>query len=483
MIAAPARNPLRLTMGQAFLPILHNIDPFILVESPRGCLKTCTILDILMMRACKWPGLRWYIWRSTSDLLADTILESSFEPYILPKWSKVPGMRCVNPGARPSNRVEYLFENGSSIVPMGIGDMQKGTSREGAGGYLAEAVELEFKEKALVLSAMMRQPGVPFNQIIVDCNPSAPDHWLNQIAEPIASHLRWVHTREDYDRLQEYNRRPAVNPTDKWKRIVAKIQDNPFYFDLENWKIRERGQRYLEKNLAPYTGHLRDRWVHGLWKAAEGSVYPNFHDEHNVWPTPPTPDGEASWLPTSWPLYWGIDPGMDHPAAILWMTVTPSGQIIVIEEIVVSGKGTDELVPMVKAIEQRNGWTNRVISRYGDPQYSFSSTAMSKRTIAEQWRDLGINLHPWPRTGDNMDGMVDAVRTLINTRKLIITANCPKTIAAVQSWSFKRNRDGTPSGAKGKDAYEEGYKDANDVIRGIVALNPRYGRERSEVHG
>lgn len=482
MTSSPAKNPLRLKIGRAFLPILHNTDPFILVESPRGCLKTCTLLDIIMIRACKWPGLRWYIWRSTHELLCETILESSFEPYVLPKWANVPGMRCINLGARPANRVEYLFENGSSIIPMGIGDMQSGTSREGAGGYLAEAIELVTANQALVLAGMMRQPGVPYHQIMVDTNPGPPDHWLNLIAEPMPSHLRRVVTRGDYEALQEYNRRPAKNPAEKWKRIVCKIQDNPHYFDVEAWELTEAGSDYM-KQLAALSGHLRARWVHGEWKSAEGSVYPGFNDEigQNVWKLPPTPEGDKHWLPGDWPLYWGIDPGMDHPAAILWFTVTPENVLLVIEEIVVSGKGTDELVPMVKSLEKKNGWENREISRYGDPQYSFSSTAMSKRTIAEQWQDLGINLNPWPRTGDNMDGMVDAVRTKINDRTLAFVENCPKSIAAAQSWSFKRNRDGTASGVRGKDAYEEQYKDPNDVVRGLVALNPTHEQAPCEI--
>lgn len=460
---------LPLVMGQAFLPVLHNRDPFILIESPRGCLKTCTILDIIMLRGLQWPGRRWYIWRSSRELLNTTVLPS-FEEYILPKWSTVRGMRCVNPGARPGNRRDYVFENGTVVIPVGLDDIQRGTSAEGAGGYLAEGIELDRLDQITALAGMMRQPGVDFHQIMVDANPGPPAHFLNQVAEPIPTALRTVNTREDYARLQEYNQRPATNPLRKWKRIVCKIQDNPHYFDVDKWELTDAGKKYM-RSLGTLTGHLHTRWVLGMWKAAEGSVYPNFDDTvetGNVWRT--------FEIPHDWPLIFGTDPGVNHPWANLWFTISPNETLIQCGEIVVDGKGTDEIVPAVKAYEQKMGWQDREITRYGDPQYCFSMTAhsMTKETIAEQWAKLGLIMHRWPRTGDNMDGMVDAVRTRINAKTFVIMDCCPVTIGAVQSWSFKRNTDGSPAGAKGKDAYEELHKDPNDVIRGIVADGPKF---------
>src|SRR4051812_15903323 len=89
---------LKIKIGSGFLPLWHNRDPFVLVESPRGCLKTCTILNLLMMRAYQWPGKRWYMWRSARTLLSTTVLKS-FEDYVIPAWSTVKGMRLLNPGA------------------------------------------------------------------------------------------------------------------------------------------------------------------------------------------------------------------------------------------------------------------------------------------------------------------------------------------------------------------------------------------------
>src|SRR6185436_20915825 len=89
-------------------PLPQFLYPFVFIESPRGSLKTCSILNLLMGRAYIWPGLRWYIWRSTRTLLSTTVLPS-FEEYVLPAWADIQGMRLTNPNARPGQRTEYLF--------------------------------------------------------------------------------------------------------------------------------------------------------------------------------------------------------------------------------------------------------------------------------------------------------------------------------------------------------------------------------------
>lgn len=452
------------------------------MEGPRGTAKTRTILSLLIASAIKYPGTRLVLCRKFRAVLAETVLKTLQEE-VLPIFG------LSSPAGSRDNWREYNVDRPDAkftINFVGLDDSRVGGGTEAlksaafSRGYIAEATELTETE-VLSIAASMRwtkseeRPKLPpYPQIVLDCNPGAPANWLNHRAEDVPNPLRLGGaTRDGYEAIQCHNRAPVLNP-DKWKRIITRHQDNIGYWDAEAWTWREQGKQYVTETLSQYNGHTRDRWVNGIWRAAEGSVYPQFSDELNVWQPPA--GMERLYVPADWPLYWAIDPGMDHPAAVLWFTVAPTVELIVVDEIVVSGVGTDELVPMVKKVEDRNGWSNREISRYGDPQYSFSSTAMSKRTIAEQWKDKGVIMHPWPRTGDNMDGMVDAVRTLINTRKLIIMANCPKTIAAVQSWSFKRNRDGTPSGAKGKDAYEEEYKDPNDCVRGIVALKPAHSR-------
>lgn len=449
-------------MGQAFLPLFGNTDPFILVESPRGALKTCSILNVLMSRAARWPGKRWYIWRSTRALLSTTVLPT-FEEYVIPAWDAVKGMRLLNPNARPTQRSEYIFENGSVFLPVGMDDILRGTSAEGAGGYLAEAIELESKDRATALVGMMRQPGVPFHQIMVDVNPGHPNHWANTSCEPIEPSLRHVSTRDDYDRLQEYNRRPTVNPLALWKRLVARVQDNPFYFDVEAWEFTQDGKDYM-RALGTLSGHLEARWVRGEWVAAEGSVFgADFSESRNV-----VDDFEP---PAHWPVWISIDPGYDHPCSVGFYTVAPNGCRYRFDEIYVR---RESIAAVARMIQERG---RIVLSTYLDPRHGFMRTQQSPRTIAEQFGDAGIVCEPYPRvSGSEFDASVNAHRIALARDEFKICRRCKSGIMEHQSWSYKRNAQGEQ--LTGDDAYADRDNHSIDESLGWERTNPTFTPSR-----
>lgn len=466
----PSPQRARIEMGQAFLPVIHCRDSFILIESPRGCLKTVSILNILMMRAYQYPGLRWYLWRSTRALLSTTVLPS-FEEYVIPAWSRVPGMRLMNPNARPTQRTEYVFENGSVFLPIGLDDVLRGTSSEGAGGYLAEAIELGHRDQAVALVGMMRQPGIPFHQIIIDVNPGPPGHWTNLSAEPVSDELRRVTTRADYDRLQQHNRTPAKNPKDKWKRVVAKIQDNVHYFDLDNWRLKPAGQKYLN-GLGNLNGHLKARWVDGLWRSAEGGVFPEFVESIHVM--------DEFAIPMEWPQFVGIDPGYDHPCAILWFAVAPNGNVYIVNEQYTGGLSVQQHAENI----HRDNKGRNVHATFADPQHAWSRTAQSPKPIAAQFAEKGIRVRPWPRSTQKQP-MVEAVRKLLNERKLKVFRRCVNTISEFGSWAYKRNTKGEQ--LTGDDQYEDKNNHAMDVVCGVVAAGvqglARFSESRIRVIG
>jgi hypothetical protein len=461
---------LKVTIGQAFLPILHNRDPFIFIESPRGCLKTCSILNILMFRAYRWPGKRWYIWRSTRTLLSTTVLRS-FQDYVIPEWSKVRGMRLLNPKAGPSHRTSYEFENGSEVIPIGMDDILRGTSAEAAGGYLAEAIELDNLDQATALVGMMRQPGVPFHQIMVDVNPGPPAHWTNRIAEPIPNELRCVETRADYDRLQEYNARPAKNPTRRWKRIVAKIQDNPFYFDVDRWELLPPGKAYLNA-LGVLSGHMYHRWVLGEWKAAEGGVFPEFDETKHV--------VRPFVVPKTWPCVLAEDPGYDHPTAILLCAIAPNGRKYFVREFVKRQTTVKDDSDVIHV------WSKdfNIRKKLGDPHYMFSANKHNSGVpVSVQMGTLGHSFEHAPAAHNpaELDAQVQVMRSaLLNTLKdgepeVQVFDTCPALINAYQSWSHKRSAKGEITGST--DRYEEQWKDEMDAARMILASLPEFSGE------
>lgn len=442
-------------MGRSFLPVLHSRDPFVLVEGPRGSLKTISHLNILMSRAAQFPGLKWYIWRSTRSLLSTTVLPS-FEKYVIPAWRNVRGMALLNPAARPTQRTEYIFENGSVFLPVGLDDVLRGTSSEGAGGYLAEAIELDNQDQATALSGMMREPGIDFHQIIVDVNPGPPGHWTNHACEPCSDAIRRVVTPADYERLQQYNSKPAADPQRKWKRIVTKIQDNPYFFDVVKWKYTKAGREYLD-NLGVLSGHLRARWIDGVWQAAAGSVYPEFREDVHVC--------DPFQLPPDWPVFLGIDFGFDHPCAVVWLTIGPAGTVYVVDEIYRSGMD----IPTVAGLIRERNANRNIAQQFADPRDGWKHTQGQPVPLNEQLTQQGLGAFlKWPAArGEQKTAQVENVRRYLVEGRLKIFRSCPHTVQEFQSWSFKRDTKGNQ--LTGDDQYEDRNNDALDTIMGMLA--------------
>jgi hypothetical protein len=431
-------------------------DRFVLAEGPRGTAKTRSELSIIMGRALAWPGSRWILARSTRTRLSQSVLVT-LEQQVFPAFGMaVPG------GAGVENRHEYKLPNGSVLIPMGLDDQQRTQSVEFMGGLLAEAVELATLDDAVALTGAMRQDNSAwkdsFHQLMVDCNPGPPGHWVNQIAEPIPKHWRRVNTRADYRRLIDHNSRPAQ--AGFWKRLVTRHQDNPGYFDLRTWAWKPLGLTYLE-GLQYLKGHLRRRWLDGDWVAAEGTVYPEFDEDIHVI--------KPSRVIMKWPMVVGWDPGYDHPTAILWFAPGPDDTLYIVDEIYEGGRGVAE---HCASIHHRNAGRT-VRDYYGDPQHAFSQTAQSPESIAAQARKHGIIMGPWPRTGRDEETMVEAVRELLRTRKLKVFSTCANTINEFQSWSYKRTAKGEVP--DGEDKFEDKNNHAMDVVKGVVGTKPRWG--------
>jgi hypothetical protein len=362
-------------------------------------------------------------------------------------------------GQHRTGRSEYDLPNGSVIVPLGVNDGQRMYSAEWTFAYIAEAIELEEK-KVVELAGCMRyirspeRPNLPdYSQIVVDANPGPPLHWLNLKAEDADDTLRMVETRADYMRLQAYNWRPSKDPKNRWKRLITKHQDNPGYWDYANWRYTPLGEKYVTESLGSLTGHLRKRWLYGLWTVASGAVFPEFEPEiHTI---------EDFEPPPSWPMVLAYDPGFGT-TAMLWVALAPDGGIFVVDEIYEGGK-------------RRNLKHGRnVLRMFADPNEAFSARAQGP-SCAQQAMKYGLRFVPWPADkGPAFDAGVEAVRhVLANTVRanptghyLKVCKRCKGLQANLSSWSYKRDKSGEM--VAGADQYEKGNDHAIDCLRGVI---------------
>lgn len=457
----------RIELGRGFQPLAQGVnhERFVLVEGPRGTGKTRAILSILLGRALRFEGSRWLLARSTRTRLTQTVLATLEEQVFPAHGIAVPG------GGGRDNRSEYTLPNGSMLIPMGLDDPQRTTSAEFAGIYVAEAVEIESADLVTALAGSMRQAippdakGVPLrHQCIVDCNPGAPGHWLNKIAEHVPPELRRVRTSDDYRRVLRHNQRPSAGG---WKRLLTRLQDNPHFWNMPAWDYTEAGRQYLE-SLGYLAGHLKARWVDGDWVAAEGSVFPEFTESRHV--------VAPFAIPPEWPIVWWYDSGYDHPTGIVWAAVAPNGCLYIVADHKVRGHDVAWHADSVKRRETEAGWT--IDQRYGDPQTVFSHTAGDPEGLASQWSRLGIRIAPGPRSTD-AERMVERVRERLVAGTLKVFATCRDLIDEFQSWRYKRNAKGEQ--LKGDDQYEDANNDLLDGVRGLCCVPLPTQRGRSVI--
>lgn len=222
MIDAPKRSPFQ-PYGAAFAAWKSRRRELVLA-GPAGTGKSRVCLQKLHYCAKKYPGMRALIVRKTRESITQTAIVTYQEKVLPPGWlGDVVKWR--------TQEQEYRYPNGSIIAVGGLDKASKVMSSEWDMIYPQEATELS-EEDWGALTTRLRNGKMSYQQLIGDCNPGPPTHWLKQKA--------------DRGELLMLESRHEDNPT-----VTAE---------------------YLA-SLDRLPGVLRDRLRYGRWAAAEGMVY------------------------------------------------------------------------------------------------------------------------------------------------------------------------------------------------------------------
>lgn len=201
----------------------------LVLAGPAGTGKSVLCLHKLHYCAKKYPGMRALICRKTRESITQTAMVSYEKKVLQPGWlGDVVIWR--------TQEQEYRYANGSIIAVGGLDKPSKIMSSEWDMIYPQEATELS-EEDYGALTTRLRNGVMPYQQLLGDCNPSYPTHWLRQ--------------RADRGEVLMLESRHEDNPTVTPEYLAA---------------------------LDKLPGVLRDRLRYGRWAAAEGMVY----DEWNA---------------------------------------------------------------------------------------------------------------------------------------------------------------------------------------------------------
>ena len=259
----------------------------VLAPGPAGTGKTRGILEKVHLYLLKYPKTRGLICRKTRASMTESVLVT-FE-------AKVVQVGCDLNNQSRRTRSSYDYDNGSVLVVGGLDNPDRIMSTEYDIIAVFEATECS-EDDWEKLTTRLRNGKGPYHQIVADCNPASPSHWLKR--------------RADRGQMEVFE---------------CRHHDNPVLWDRQAKDWTEQGRKYLA-TLQSLTGHRRARLLDGKWSAAEGLVYPEFNTATHVVTAMP-----AGW--EKWPKLRSIDFGFVHPFVCQWWAIDPDGRMWLYREI------------------------------------------------------------------------------------------------------------------------------------------------------
>ena len=317
-----------------------------LIEGRVGTGKTFSVATLLHMCAELCPGIRILVIRATFESLADSF-KMTFEDDVLPKDHKF-----INENHRDrSQRKNYWYDNGSLIACRGFDKPGNLLSAEWDIIYFMEVTAdgIDF-DAVQQLGRGLRGNRCPFKLWLMDCNPGGEQHWANQ---------------------------GCIEG--RFWRIVTKWEDNPSFWNSTKQAWTAKYRQYVSQIKTIYTGVNYDRFVRGLWKTAQGAIFPSFEYGNNVVNMRVARDERTKtwfiYLPESHPLgqkvavdffIGSIDFGFNAPCSFQTWAVDANRRMYLIEEVYKSQQTVEYWAKIALATHKRYD-LERIICDSEDP--------------------------------------------------------------------------------------------------------------------
>ena len=300
----------------------------VLLAGAAGTGKSRACLEKLNLVCMQLP-VRCAIVRKTRKSITQSSMVT-FETKVLPQPSAV----MFHTGDQ-----EYRYPSGARIVLAGLDDAERLASTEFDLIYVNEATELESDDWGMLLRGL-RNGVLGYQQIIADCNPGPPDHWLKRRCDAGTTVL-----------------------------LESRHEDNPSLTD-----------DYMHA-LDSLTGWQYKRLRLGLWVAAEGMYFTEWDPNVHV--------VDAFDIPEDWPKWLSVDYGFAAPFCCLWFAREPETRLMyVYREIYAAGVRDEQ---QAAAILQATG-DEQMQLQILDPSMFNARTEQMRPSIAHVYADCGV----WP---------------------------------------------------------------------------------------
>lgn len=326
--------------------------PEVLVAGPAGTGKSRACLEKLNALCMKYPGIRALIVRKTFTSLATTALDTWKKAVITENLERKVVEYYGGSGQEPA---QYRYSNGSVVVIGGMDKSSRIMSSEFDVIYVQEATELGEGDWE-ALTTRLRNNKMPYQQLIADCNPDKPTHWL---------------------KVRCNNKRTLM--------LNSAHEDNPTLFN--HGRITPYGAEYIAK-LDALTGMRKLRLRYGKWVSAEGVVYEQFDEKTHVI--------DNFKIPDDWARYWTVDFGYTNAFVCQFWAVDGDGKLYLYREIYKTGRTVDQHADSIKKLVMKFGnWVEKkpaaIITDHDPGQRTQLSKALNMTTtLAKKTKNEGI---------------------------------------------------------------------------------------------
>ena len=279
--------------------LFRSVQPEVMCVGPYNSGKTYPNLMRLYWLHTQIPNLQTLILRKKKvDLMRTTVPQ--WENKVLPFRLDDARSPCTKYGK--SQPLWYDWKNGGRTYVGNCDESSGYLSGEYDLAFFCQAEQATLEDWELLAQRCdgragnwLGSDGIPFGQLVGDCNPDVPFHWIpTKIRSGALTELRFRH------------------------------QDNMSWYRDGDWT--PFGKRARARMAASLTGVRYRRGFLGEWAAAEGAVFDAFDPVVHV----------VSELPSgweTWPTFSAVDFGFDHPFVCLWLAIQPgTGHRYVVRE-------------------------------------------------------------------------------------------------------------------------------------------------------
>jgi phage terminase large subunit len=243
----------------------------------------------------------------------------------------------------------YSYPNGSRVVLGGMDNADKFLSAEFDFIYVNQAEELTLDDwEKLMGRATGRAGNTPYAQIMGDCNPGPPRHWIRQ--------------------------------RDTVKLLTSRHEDNPVLYNPDTGEMTEQGKRTMSV-LNALTGVRYKRGRLGLWAGQEGMVYEEWNEDIHLI--------DRFDIPDSWARYRSIDFGYTNPFNCQWWAVDEDGRMYLYREIYMSKRTVRAHAEQINELSQGERYVATVADHDAEDRATLEENGI-KTVSAKKAVSVGI---------------------------------------------------------------------------------------------